>query len=433
MSVQLIGILCLIGVVLAIVIGNVKKINIGIIALIFAYIIGSVLQGQFASSVTTLFPIKIMMYLVTVCYFYGFAILNGTMQALGDRIVYAFRNKPAALPFAIFIGAFIVAAAGGGGLMGVIVMAPIAFQLAKKANFSPLLAYMAVAMGSPLGGTTFWSVGGVTTRSIAESSGIEGALALVQKQSLALAIASISFFLILYFVTKGYKTQKVEVAKPEPMTKGQKTTLTMIAITIVLVVVPSLINIIAPNPVCKYLANYVCEIQLLSLIMGVLCTILKLGDEKQVLKTQIPWNMILTICGVGTLIAVASKFGVIKLVSEWIGTNLGGGAATIAMTAVGAGLSFVSDGMGVCMPTFYPMMTGIATAAGVSIAPMFLGFTVGIWGTAASPLSSAGGLGMSMCDEESRGKLFTTSLITTILYGVWIILLALVGVFNIFA
>lgn len=86
MSVQLISILCLAAVVLAIVIGNVKKINIGIIALIFAYIIGSVLQGQFASSVTTLFPIKIMMYLVTVCYFYGFAILNGTMQALGDRM-----------------------------------------------------------------------------------------------------------------------------------------------------------------------------------------------------------------------------------------------------------------------------------------------------------------------------------------------------------
>ena len=134
----------------------------------------------------------------------------------------------------------------------------------------------------------------------------------------------------------------------------------------------------------------------------------------------------------GTLIAVASKFGVIKLVSEWIGTNLGGGAVTVAMTAVGAGLSFVSDGMGVCMPTFYPMMAGIAATAGVSIAPMFLGFTVGIWGTAASPLSSAGGLGMSMCDEENRGKLFTTSLITTICYGVWIMLLALVGVFNIF-
>ena len=432
MSVQLVSILCLVAVVLSIVIGNVKKINIGIIALIFAYIIGCVIPGNFASTVTTLFPVKIMMYLVTVCYFYGFAILNGTMQALGDRIVYAFRNKPAALTFAIFIGAFIVAAAGGGGLMGVIVMAPIAFQLAKKANFSPLLAYMAVAMGSPLGGTTFWSVGGVTTRSIAESSGIEGALALVQKQSLALAIASISFFLILYFVTKGYKTQKVDVAKPEPMTKGQKTTLTMIIVTIVLVVVPSLINIIAPNPVCRYLANYVCEIQLISLIMGVLCTLLKLGDEKQVLKTQIPWNMILTICGVGTLIAVASKFGVITLVSEWIGSNLGGGAVTVAMTVVGAGLSFVSDGMGVCMPTFYPMMAGIAATAGVSIAPMFLGFTVGIWGTAASPLSSAGGLGMSMCDEENRGKLFTTSLVTTILYGVWIVLLALVGVFNIF-
>ena len=166
--------------------------------------------------------------------------------------------------------------------------------------------------------------------------------------------------------------------------------------------------------------------------MGVLCTLMKLGDEREVLKTQIPWSMIMTICGVGTLIAVASQYGVIKMVAEAIGSNMSGAAVTITMTAIGAGLSFVSDGMGVCMPTFYPLMAGIAASSGANIAPMFLGFTVGIWATAASPISSAGGLGISLCDPERRGKLFTQTLVTTIVYGVWTILLSVVGVYNIF-
>lgn len=157
MSTTTIAILCISALVVSIVVGSVKKVNIGILSLIFAYIIGCVLMGKPASTVTTLFPVKIMMYILTVAYFYGFAIMNGTMQALGDRIIYLFRNHAALLPWGIFLGAVIVGAAGGGGQMAVIVMAPIAFSLAKKANFHPLLAFMATVTGAPLGGTTFWS------------------------------------------------------------------------------------------------------------------------------------------------------------------------------------------------------------------------------------------------------------------------------------
>lgn len=127
------------------------------------------------------------------------------------------------------------------------------------------------------------------------------------------------------------------------------------------------------------------EIQLLSLIGGMICTFLKLGDGRLVIKEMIPWNMILVICGVGTLIGVASNYGVVQMVAEWVGSNVSGHGLTVIMTALGGILSFVSDGMGVCMPTFYPMIASIASSTGIAIGPMFLGFTTAIWATAAAP------------------------------------------------
>lgn len=434
MSTTTIAILCITALVVSIVVGSVKKVNIGILSLIFAYIIGCALMGKPASTVTTLFPVKIMMYILTVAYFYGFAIMNGTMQALGDRIIYLFRNHAALLPWGIFLGAAIVGGAGGGGQMAVIVMAPIAFSLAKKANFHPLLAFMATVTGAPLGGTTFWSIGGVATKSIAESSGIDADVAsrLVSQQSVTLAICQISFMLIMYFVLKGHKVQNVVIDKPAPMGKNQKLTLGLIVGSVALIVLPSLINILFPNPVLRYLTSYVFEIQLLSLIGGMICTFLKLGDGRLVIKEMIPWNMILVICGVGTLIGVASNYGVVQMVAEWVGSNVSGHGLTVIMTALGGILSFVSDGMGVCMPTFYPMIASIASSTGIAIGPMFLGFTTAIWATAAAPLPSSGGIVLSQAPEEVRSKLFVQSLVAALAFTAWVILLSVIGVFNIF-
>jgi hypothetical protein len=88
--------------------------------------------------------------------------------------------------------------------------------------------------------------------------------------------------------------------------------------------------------------------------------------------------------------------------------------------------------MGVCMPTFYPMIASIASSTGIAIGPMFLGFTTAIWATAAAPLSSSGGIVLSQAPEEVRSKLFVQSLVAALAFTVWVILLAVIGVFNIF-
>lgn len=422
--------------VFAIILGNIKKINIGIIALACAWIIGCWLGGNFASAITSLFPIKVVMYLICITFFYGFAISNGTMQKLGDKLMYLFRNHVKLIPFAIPLGAVIVAGCGGGGLMGDIVMVPIAMLLAARIGMSPLLALSGVVMFAPVGGTTFWSVGGVASRGTAmQTFSPEDSMAMVQAHSLAYVGVAVSFYLILYLVLKGWKVQaeNLNLEKPEPMNKGQRITFGLIVLLIGLVVVPSLINIIFPNPICAYLVNYIFEIQVLCLIFGTICALMGLADPVDIIKNQIPWNLILTIGGVATLVAVAQMYGVTDMIATHIGNNFEGNVAVALMAAIGGFMSLFTDGLGVGLPTFYPMLPTIAEGAGVPVAALFIAFTMGTWITAMSPLSTAGGLSLSLAGEENREKLFVPQLVVAILYGLWEVVVAFTGYFLLFA
>lgn len=423
--------------IFAIVLGNIKKINIGIIALACAWIIACWLGGNFASKVTALFPTKVVMYLICITFFYGFAISNGTMQKLGDKIIYAFRNHVKLIPFVIPLAAMIIAGCGGGGLMGVIVMAPIAFLLAERIGMNPILALSGVLMLAPVGGTTFWSVGGVASRGVASQTfDPTQALSMVQTHSIAYAIVAISFYIVLYIVLKGWKVSGdlSGLTKPDPMNTSQKITFWMIVSMIILIVVPGIVNIVFPNPITQYLGNFVFEIQVMCVILGTVCSLAGIADPVDIIKNQIPWNLILVIGGVGTLVGVATMYGATEMVASFIGSNISGNAAVVLMDAIGGVMSLFTDGLGVGLPTFYPMIPTIAASAGVSVTPLFVAFTMGTWITAMSPLSTSGALGLSFATEDSnKNKLFAQQLTIAIAYGAWEVLFAVFGFFTLFA
>ena len=110
---------------------------------------------------------------------------------------------------------------------------------------------------------------------------------------------------------------------------------------------------------------------------------------------------------------------VIAVFQQWCGTNVIFNYAQEIF--VGAG--FNVDGMFINI-----VITGIANVLFTFVAL----YTIEKWGRRTLMLVGAGGLGISLCDPERRGKLFTQTLVTTIVYGVWTILLSVVGVYNIF-
>ena len=73
----------MIAILLAIAIGYKTKINIGLFAIVFAYLIGSFGLDLTASQVVNFWPIKIFFIIFAVTLFYNVAMVNGALEKCG--------------------------------------------------------------------------------------------------------------------------------------------------------------------------------------------------------------------------------------------------------------------------------------------------------------------------------------------------------------
>src|SRR5699024_12341153 len=107
-------VLILTAIVLSIALGYLTKINIGFFAIVFAYFIGAFAMDLSTSDIIEMWPIKIFFVILTVTLFYGFAMVNGTLEKVASRLLFWSRKIPWALPLVIFLVATIIAALGAG-------------------------------------------------------------------------------------------------------------------------------------------------------------------------------------------------------------------------------------------------------------------------------------------------------------------------------
>ena len=106
--------LCLIAIVVSIFVGWKFKFNTGIIALAFAFIIGICVMGMKASQIIAFWPTTIVFYLLSIALFFNYATENGTMNVLGQKLLYAMGGNAKLVPFAIAIVSAIVGGLGAG-------------------------------------------------------------------------------------------------------------------------------------------------------------------------------------------------------------------------------------------------------------------------------------------------------------------------------
>jgi di/tricarboxylate transporter len=208
--------------------------------------------------------------------------------------------------------------------------------------------------------------------------------------------------------------QGVEFKKPEPFTKDQKTTLTLMIAMMVLVLVFPLLKLFMPaNETVSMLAGKI-DVGLVAIIFAVIGLLLKLAPQKEAIA-RIPWNTIIMIAGAGMLIAVAVQAGTIEALSNWIGSNVPTFLVPIAFSIVGAIMSFFSSTTGVVAPALFPLIPGLAASTGLSATALFACTVLGAQSSAISPFSSGGSLIMGSCgDEEERNTLFTRLLFTAV-------------------
>lgn len=81
-------------IIVAIILGYITRHNVGIFAMIFAYIIGAFFMDLAPKKIIAFWPISIFFVIFAVSLFYNFATVNGTLEKLAGHLMYRFANHP---------------------------------------------------------------------------------------------------------------------------------------------------------------------------------------------------------------------------------------------------------------------------------------------------------------------------------------------------
>ena len=296
-----------IGIVLAVVIGNKAKVNIGILCLWLAYIIGCLVMGNGVSSVVGMFPVKIFFLIFAVTYFFGFHTNNDTFSVLASKMLYTCRNHTWALPIMLAVATAVVSALGAGSTGSAVIVGPVAYLIAAQVGISPLLMVIIVCNFGMIGAIAPWSTIGAMLRGVATGIyGDEIATKIGWNHWIALTIVCVLIFVIAYLVFRGFKNRPVQIEKPKEFNAEQKKSLIMITIFLILLIVPMFCKTLFGGAFFNWLAQYM-DVQMLAIIGGIICSFMKMGNEREILTKQVPWGLILLSGGIATFISAQSQ------------------------------------------------------------------------------------------------------------------------------
>ena len=383
----------MIAILLAIAIGYKTKINIGLFAIVFAYLIGSFGLDLTASQVVNFWPIKIFFIIFAVTLFYNVAMVNGALEKLASHLLYACRNFPIFLPLAIFASATVIAALGAGFYTVLAFMAPMTLLLCQKTGMSKIIGGMAVNYGALAGANFMTSQSGVIFRGIMEGVGVEPAQAFTNSTAIFVTTLIVPIVVIGSYLLFNHKKLNINITaeKPAPFDPKQKQSLILIITLMAVVLIIPILNLIMPHNHLIAILNSKVDIGFMAIIFAVISLLLKLADEKKVVA-MVPWGTLIMICGVGMLIEVAIQAGVINELSDWVSTTIPFWVIPVAMCVIGAFMSLFASTLGVVTPALFPIVPAIAVATGYNPTVLFVCIVVGAQASAISPFSSGGSL-----------------------------------------
>lgn len=395
MSTGTLAILIIVGFALSLIIGNKFKTNIGVLAYCFAFLIGAISGQMTLSKVINLFPLNTFFLLMAITLFYGYATENGTLKWIADSMVYACRKIGWFIPLAIWLIGFILSATGSGALASAAVLAPMAIAVAKSAGIPYFPTLVAVYTSTIAGGNSPIAQQGSTMRGYIEDWGTEG-LATVAPNIITYILLSgilcaLIYYIPFYFIFKCYKTKAADIPQPAPINHKQKITLFLIVLSVIIMIIPASIANATGDAFWKTLSGW-CDVKLVMLVFAAIATLLRLADEKTVIVHRVPWNTLIMLAGVGTLIALAKEVGVVDLFAVWISTSVPLSLIAPALAIAGGILSLFSGALSVVCPLFFPMVPALAAQTGLNPALLYAAIYTGASSTGVSPLSTGGAL-----------------------------------------
>jgi len=407
-----IALMSLIGLCIAIVVSGVSRMNVGILALSLAWVIGYYLAGMPVSAIVAGFPIGLATMLFGVTFLFGQAQQNGTLGNLAGRAIGLAGGHRGAIPLLFFILPLILATIGPGNIAAVALIAPLAMAIAGRTGISAFLMTLMVANGANAGAFSPFAPTGIIANGLITRQGITmDPWTQVYLPSL-LAQSVIALFGYLFF--GGLRLWRANPAGPTttPIALAERPARLTIAQW---ATVGAIVVLIAGVAIFK------ADLGFLAITLALILAMFGVADQEAAFKA-VPWETIIMVCGVSTLVAIVEQTGGLALFTSLLARVSTAQNVPGVIAFVAGAVSVYSSSSGVVMPTFIAMVPSlIATLGGGDPVAIISAINVGSHVVDVSPLSTLGAMCIAhAAAHEDRNQLFQRLLI----YG---LAMALVG------
>jgi di/tricarboxylate transporter len=378
---------------LAIVLSCTSRLNVGLLAIALAWVIGVYVGDLPLREVTAGFPIDLFLTLAGVTLLFSQARVNGTLDIVAQNAVRLCRGRVGIVPIMYFGLGALLASAGPGNIATTGLLAPMAMATALRMRISPFLMAIMVGNGCNSGSLSPLAPTGIIVTGLMERIGLPGLEIQTWAYNLfAHAIVAFAGYFLFGGVKLLMRADRVEPEGAEAvraLDRHQILTLAMIGLLIVGVIFGGV------------------NIGMAAFAGAVLLSLLRAADDGEAIKLM-PWSTILMVCGVTVLIGLLEKTGGMQLFTDLL-SSVATQATVVPFLAVTIGVvSAYSSTSGVVLPAFLPTVPGLIENLGGGNA-LGLASTMNIAGhlVDVSPLSTIGALCIaSIPAGDASRKLF---------------------------
>lgn len=372
MSPALLSLLALLAVVAA---SLTARVNVGVLAVALAWPIAMFAADWKVDQVMAAFPSSLFLTLLGVTLLFGIAQANGTMQAMTHRGVRLLRGRAALLPPFVFVLACLISTSGPGAIATTALLAPLAMGLAHRAKAPMLLMALMVGNGANAGNLSPISAIGALVQSLMEQTGLGG------HASEVLIVNFVAHALVATVAWALFGGPAMLRQRAVPMDEDRTP---MTSAHVVTLVVGGLW--VAAVLLFKFNAG------LTAFAAAALLVLIGIGNDTAMLK-QVPWPVIVMVCGVSVLIGVLEKTGGMDLFTTLLAKLATPGSVNGVIAGVTGIISTYSSTSGVVYPAFIPAVPGLVEKlGGGNPLQIAISINVGAALVDVSPLSTIGAL-----------------------------------------
>jgi len=383
------SVLSLLALVLAIVLSMTTRINVGWVALAFAWIIGVYVADLSATNVMAGFPVSLFLTLAGVTLLFAIADANGALEYLARRAIGLARGSAHLLPLLFFAIACALSSVGPGAISTVALLIPLAMAVGIQSGVRPVLSALMIANGANAGNLSPVSSVGVIANSKMAEAGLAGHEAKVWFANFS---AHVAVAVIAWLIFRPKAAQRAEgsaagaIPTAPALLAPQRLTLIVIALWIVAVLV---FNVSLG----------------LSAFAGVTILFMSGAADESVAVRRVPWAVIMMVSGVSVLIALLEKTGGMDLFTALLARLASPDTINGVIALITGAISTYSSTAGVVLPALLPTVPGLVTTVGGGD-PLAVALSINVGGSLVdvAPFSTLGALCVAAVADPAEAR-----------------------------